>query len=400
MAENIYNGYTGKFRTKTSFTEKSNGKVPGIWEIAIDIGYSAVKVFSPNIIARFPSYARRVREEVNFSWGQPESCILYKDLDTGERWIVGETAQQLMADTDTSDSEASLYGRERYFSEMFRVITRAGLGVAMMENEYGSPGDDRIVVQTGLPDKYMSDESDIKDSISGKHHFALKVGKREEIIFNFTLGAEKDDIFVMSQPKGTLFSACITKDGKYTADAKDLLSSSVIVFDPGFGTLDVFPIRSGVVVRGETYPDLGMKRILQETTMKIKEKFKADIPVPAMQKYLALGTVRYYDRKTMSSKDYPFEDILKDASKQICEEAIVRLGEVLNLGEYNYMIVTGGTGAAWINMIRERFQGLDTLKIIQGNRTDELPFVYSNARGYYFYRYMKIAEDMRKASGK
>ncbi len=387
--------YTGNYRTKTNFMERNNGQISGAWEVAIDVGYSAVKVFSPNIVARFPSYAKRMGETVQFAWGYPENSILYRDNDTGMVWIIGEKAQELMSDTDTSDSEASLYGRERYFNDIFRVVTRAGLGVAMMDNKFGTPEGQKIVVQTGLPDKYMGDEQYLKDAMSGHHRFTLKVGKNDWKEYDFTL--DPKDVYVMSQPKGTLFSNCIDRDGKFHRDARTLLSSSVIVFDPGFGTLDIFPIMAGVVGHGETFPDLGMKRILQETTQKIKEKFGIDIPVPAMQKYLATGVVRYVDRKKMTSRDYPFADLLKSSSEEICEEAINRMCSVLNLGEFDYLIVTGGTGAAWFNMIRDRFKEFTTLKILQGNQNDNLPFVYSNARGYYFYRYNKLAGEMKKA---
>ncbi len=35
-----------------------NGFVPGKWGIAIDLGYSAVKQFSPVSVIRFPSYRK------------------------------------------------------------------------------------------------------------------------------------------------------------------------------------------------------------------------------------------------------------------------------------------------------------------------------------------------------
>lgn len=384
---------TSNYRTKTNFIKRNNGKIPGVWEIAIDVGYSAVKLFSPNTVARFPSYAKRVDSDFQYAGETPRTSILYKDLVTGEMWVVGEKAQDLMSVTDTTDSEASLYGRSRYDSDIFRIVTRVGLGIGMISNEFGSVEDDRIVVQTGLPEKYMGDEAELKESISGHHEFAIKIGSDDWQKFNFSL--ETSDIYVMSQPKGTLFSVCIDKNGHFHRNAAKYLSSSVIVFDPGFGTLDIFPILSGVVGHGETYQDLGMKRILQETTKLIKKEFDVDVPVPAMQKYLSTGTVRYVNKFT--SKEYAFGDLLGDATERICEEAILRMAGALNLGDYNYMIVTGGTGAAWFNQIKDKFKDFTTLEIIQGNQNDELPFVYSNARGYYFYRFNKLGKELKEA---
>lgn len=388
---------TSNFRTKTDFRRRNNGHIDGIWEVALDIGYSAVKLFSPNMVARFPSYAKRVDPNFSFAGETPDKSILYKDLSTGEMWLVGEVAQNIMTSGDTSDSEASLYGRERYSSAMFHVLAEVGLGLAMQTVELTdkngmpvtlSPGKDKIVVQTGLPEKYMDDEEDLKEALAGRHDFAIKIGDGAWDEYSFNL--ELKNVFVISQPKGSLFSVCISKNGQFHQDASKYLSSSVIVFDAGFGTLDIFPINSGVVGSGETFSDLGMKRILQETSKGIKDTYKVDIPVPAMQKYLSTGTVRYMDKKNFTSKEYGFGDILAEASEKICEEAITRTAGVLNLLDYNYLIVTGGTGAAWYNQITEKFKNFDTLQIIKGSQNDDLPFVYANVRGYYFYRFNKL----------
>ena len=377
---------TKKFRTKTKYMEVDNARVSGVREVAMDIGYSAVKIFSPNCVASFPSYAKRVDKNFSFAGAIPNEAILYRNTDTDELWLVGEVAQNMISAGDTSDSESSLYGRERYFSPMFRVISDCGIGIAMMTNQYGyKETSDEIVLQTGLPEKYMNDQSDLKDSLSGVHNFAIKIGSGEWKFFRENI--KQDNIFVISQPKGTLFSACIDNDGRFIPNAEKYLSSSIMVFDPGFGTLDLFPIISGVVQSGETYSDLGMKRVLQETSKLIKENYNIDIPVPSMQKCLETGTVRYINKRTFESKDYPFDKLLAEASNKVCEEAIMRMANAFNyMADFDYIIVTGGTGAAWLHNIEEKFKNM-TLQILHGNQNNEdLSFIYSNVRGYYMYR--------------
>ena len=388
---------TSNFRTKTSFITRNNGHIPGVWEIGIDYGYSAVKVFSPNSISRFPSYAMRVKADFSFIGETSKNSILYKDLETNEMWLVGEVAENIKKTGDTTDSESTLYGRDRWNNPMSRVLIETGLGLAMNRIELKSsdgssyvlePGNDKIVIQTGLPEEYMDDAEDVKDAFSGKHAFALKIADNEWK--NYTFEVSSDDVYVMSQPKGTLFSVCINKNGQFHPDARKYLQSSVIVFDAGFGTLDIFTIDSGTVGEGETYRDLGMKRILQETSQGIKNAFNVDIPVPAMQKALATGKVRHFDKKNFKATEYNFGDILAAANTRICDEAITRTASALNLIDYNYLIITGGTGAAWYNQIVEKFKDFDTLEIIKGSQNDDLPFVYSNVRGYYFYRFNKL----------
>jgi plasmid segregation protein ParM len=380
---------TDNFKTKTSFFDRENGTAGDKFLIALDIGYSAVKLFSENKIARFPSYARRVDKDFALLTEAPESMILYKNNETGEMWCVGETAQDLISVTDTSDSDAALYGRERYGNPMFNVIAEVGLGIGMMSNKYGSSEGKELVVQTGLPEKYLKMDKDILvDILAGKHNFQIKIGTNPWKAFDFYL--DSNQIYVMSQPKGTLFSIAITKDATWHPDAKKYLKSSLLVFDAGFGTLDLFPIKSSVIGQGETFADLGMKRVLQATSQSIMEQYKQEVPVSAMQKYLKTGKVRVIDRRRFTSKDVDFADMLYKANTEICNEAVDRMTNVIDIADYDYLVITGGTGAAWENTIKDRLKGLETLTILNGNQNDDLPMVYSNVRGYFMYRLLNL----------
>ena len=381
---------TKEFRTKTVFVERNNGDLPDVWEIALDIGYSSVKVFSPNMVAMFPSYAKKKNVERGTIGTLPKEFIRYKDLETGEMWLVGQAAQDNIELQDTSDSEAALYGRERYTDPMFAVIARTGLGIAMLENEYGVHGDRPICVQTGLPPEYMrGDKRLLVESLSGRHHFSLRLGWKKEVEFDFTIDPE--NVFVMSQPMGTLFSVAVDSNHQFVPNASDIFEKNTFVFDAGFGTLDPFPIKNHQLQKSETFPDLGMHQILKETCDEIYEKYGQEIPVHAMQRYLDRTTVRCFDQKTFASKDMPFDDILEEASNRICDMALNKIAQIYPLYEYDYFIVTGGTGAAWSKRIKERLKNMETLEIIDGGRNDDLPAVFANARGYYMYRYSKIA---------
>lgn len=109
-----------------------------------------------------------------------------------------------------------------------------------------------------------------------------------------------------------------------------------------------------------------------------------------MQKWLEVGTVPSFDRRTLSSSTHPFADILEKESYKVCDEALNTLADAVPLSSYEYMIITGGTGAAWLPRIEEKFKNLNTLTILHGNQNDGLPFVYSNVRGYYYYLYNTV----------
>lgn len=387
---------TKKFKTRTEFIKRKNISKEDTWEVAIDLGYSSVKLFSPNIVAAFPSFAIKAHEdEIQFITKAPDEAIIYKDLETDETWLVGELAQSSLSINDTSNSANVLYSRDRYSDPMFKVITRVGLGIACTDNEYGEVGGKKVVIQTGLPEKYLGiDDTLLKEFLSGTHRFALKIGASNWKIFSIQV--DPNDIFIMSQPKGTLFSVCVDNNGNLT-ETKDVLASSCVVFDPGFGTFDMFMIQNGRTVGGETFPDLGMRRVLEETSSLIQENFGVAIPVPAMQPFLSSGIIKKADRRTFKSVEYPFDRLLAKANNSVCNEAIERMINSIGFDNlvqfYKYIIITGGTSAAWEHNIKERFSALNSLKIINGNQNDNLSFIYSNVRGYYLYRHMMLSKN-------
>lgn len=382
---------TSLFRTRTEYIPSLNKKKKGYWEAAVDIGYSGVKVFSPNVIATFPSYAVKVDKNFGFIGETPQNAVLYHSLDTDEYWLVGAAAENSINSRDTAANDSNiLYSRDRYNSPLFRVLVEAGLGITCMSNEKMQFNQqDELVVQTGLPEKYLSEDSEyMKDVFEGTHRFTVKIGSRSEQ--KFSLSIARKNVNIMSQPKGTLFSICTLSDGMFHRDAKRYLSSSIMVIDGGFGTLDIFPIRSGIVQEGETYGDLGMRRVLEETSKEIRQKYNVYVPVPAMQKALETGKVKFTDRKKFISRDYPFGELLEKAERDVFEEAVSRINNAFDLSEYSYIVVTGGTGEAWLPLIRDRFKDFEGMQVLSGNQNDGLSFIYSNVRGYYYYRYNRI----------
>ena len=378
-----------KFKTRTLFKQRNNGDTGEKWCVALDIGYSAVKLFSPNIVAMFPSYAKK--ETSNYIGQVGSDVILYKNLDTGECWTVGHDAQERIDIRDTDESEASLYSRERYMSPMFKVLVETGIGIGSLKLKGNAPNGRDIFVQTGLPPKYLkADREMLTDIIKGRHHFSISMGGGAEQVFDFEI--KEEDVDIIAQPMGTLFSVMMDNNHEFVEDADKFFSGNVLVFDPGFGTLDVFPIRKHHVEPSETFDTLGMKAVLKETADAINEEYGQDVTVPAMQKYLDRGVFRYRKRVNgkMVTEDIEFDEILSEKNKKICMEALAKLEQIVPLAEYDCLIITGGTSAAWKDYIHEYFSEMSTLKIIDGNQNDDLPMVFANVRGYYMYRYQKL----------
>ena len=260
--------------------------------------------------------------------------------------------------------------------------------MGLTENEYGSPKGKKLVLQTGLPPKYLeSDAGILKEAFAGSYDFDIKVGAEDWQHFGFEL--TESNIHVMSQPMGTLVSVAIDKDGRSTQDAERIYKSRTLIFDPGFRTTDTCLLKGiGGADKGcyETFTEVSMLMVLQKTSDEIFEKYKKRIPVPAIQSYLEKGTVEIINKRNFTSSSVDFSEILEEKNKEVCEEAIAKLCEVYNyFEEIDYLVLTGGTGAAWSNLIRDKLQGMETLTILSGNRNENLPHIFSNVRGYYYY---------------
>lgn len=376
---------TTDFSTQTLFLPRKNASTGKYWGIALDIGYSAVKGMAPNHTFCFPSFAR-LAPGANLSIGEraPED-IQYRN-EHGEVWNVGMTAQNSLTSSDSNDSVQSLYGRNRYSSAMFIVIARVGMAMGLLKNEFGAPGDKPIFLQTGLPPAYLNaDAVELKESLAGHHEFEVRIGNGDWQKFVFDLPEE--NIKVMAQPMGSFFSAAFSSDGKQLPSAKKLFSSNLLIFDAGFGTVDIYSIRNRQIESSQSFDDCGMKAVLTRTSDAIAKKFGVTVPVHTMQKNLRDGCIRVFSRKKKTSEDKPFADLLEQASKDVCQNAIERLDSAYNaLLDYDYLLVTGGTGAAWQDYIMDSYAGMQHLKIITGSQNENLSHVFSNVRGYYLYQ--------------
>ena len=339
---------------------------------------------SPNGFFSFPSVAVKVPYgTADSTFGKlSNSSIAYRD-DKGNEYLIGEDAEKELKGNDSATS--ILYTRDRYNHEEFLVISEVGLGLGAMENQYGAPAKSTYHVMTGLPPEYMEeDEPIIKEVFSGSHKFSLKLGNKAEWI-EFNISLKQDNIKVMAQPMGSLISIATDANGGMTEKAKDYMSSNILIFDPGFGTLDTFEIRNHRLGSNKTWANLGMRRVLQETVDELKKKYSVNTTVSSLEVDLDKGYVVVADKRTHASKKQEFAEILENANRKICEDALNAIDSCYDyLSQYDYLVIAGGTGAAWEKLIRERYKAMETLTIINANVNDSnMDSIFSNVRGYY-----------------
>ncbi len=377
------------FRTRTIYEKTPANGRDDKWIIGLDVGYSAVKGMTANSLFCFPYYAKKIPKDRISLKGAEATDIKYRD-SSGTTWVVGNLAYNEASDADVTDSEAELYGPRRFNSDIFKVSTAVGLAMGLDVNSFGNPAGKELVVQTGLPPKYIkSYERDLKESIARHYVFDLQIGGGNWKHYDFEI--KKSNVYVIAQPLGALISASIDKRGKGTPQSKNFFSSNVLVFDPGFGTVDDYTVHNGNVISDETYTDMGMCEIFRRTCNYIYDTYGFEVSIPELQNRLTAGTIKITDKKAMKSQMFDFNEILEKNCIEVCEEVIEKMKSVHDFfSKTDYIIATGGTYEAWKDHFNKIFADMEGLTIVPANINDTtISNIFSNVRGYYYYRLNK-----------
>lgn len=380
-----------KIRTKQESKAFTNPK--GKKQIlAIDIGYSSVKLYHENGCTCFPAYAKKLEGDILIADSQD---ILYRENKDSDVFIIGYNAQNMASYIDATDSETELYGRKRYTSNSFKALFRAALALSIKNKD-----NREIAIQTGLPSAfYKGDTPTIQKVMSGEHSFDLKIGTENWQHFSFSINEE--NVSVMPQPLGTFYSVMTLNDGTMSngksegliPSAKELLYKNVLVMDIGFGTFDFYGTknRTAETDKKVSKNDVGMKAVLTEVSKEIMDTYSVDIPVPSLQKCLETGYIEVFDEETLTSDYKSIKEIVDKANEIVFERAFEQAKTATSAFQgYDFIIITGGTGEAWFDKFAEKLKGLKTVKLLRGNINDHYSMIYSNVRGYYMYRYQKM----------
>lgn len=375
---------TKTVRTKQEIIAKRNLSLPKKWVLGIDAGFSSLKGFAPNKYFCFPSFAHKLDTELQFP---NERDIFYRD-ESGT-YLVGASAQNQIGSDDTNETETELYARNRYSNKKFKIVIATGMAIGISENVYSKKNDEQeIVIQTGLPTAYIAkDKKSIIKAFSDHYVFELKIGMGNWK--KYDIQVKPENVFVMPQPAGTLYSVVVDENGHNLPDAKDFFSKNILIADVGFGTFDPYGLINRKLVLKESLSNIGMRRILSETSALIRDLYGEDIRVPAMQRYLEKGYINVLDEETMRTESVNLAPLLEKASDIVFQEAVSSLKNMTNfMRDYDILIPTGGTCSLWMDKFMEYFKGMKPLSVIPGNRNDKLPLLYSNVRGYYMFCFM------------
>lgn len=365
---------TKSFATRAEWKKADNPKKEGKHIIGLDLGYSGAKGFYENGYFCIPNFSAPITEDLFGSLHDGD--IVYENLKTKKKYFVGKAAIESLESGSVVD-ESAMLDRNHYLSAEYLVLVHTSIGMALWDTK--TDGTD-VVIQTGLPPAYLrEDEPLIRSVLEGEHIYKLTIGN-ESRRFHYTL--RHDNVDVMRQPMGTYYSVVFGPDGKPTQRLGQFMKSNIIIFDGGFGTLDKFIIKNrGRQSVSDTEPQLGMKRVFSEARDMIEKDFNVSISIPAMQNCLETGMFQKIDRIALKTNEYPVNKYIEQANEMVREEAFDYIKN--DLASAQFLIMSGGTGAAWYDYFCERTKFLKNLQVLEGNYGSGLLGIYSNARGYY-----------------
>lgn len=370
------------FAPRTDFRKENHPVSDKAFILGLDLGYSAVKCFYEKGVFCVPNFVREIRGEIVGQLGK--SDIIYIN-ENNRTYAVGDKALKSLKHGETV-KETGLYGRNHYIAPEFLIMFRTALGLAMWDRE---ESDTRpVYIQTGLPPAYLTeDEAYLRSIIEGHHEFQLRKGE-ETRTFAVTIDSKQVDVII--QPMGTLFSIGTSEDGKNQTKVLHYLNSKILIFDGGFGTLDTYLLRNGSAEAKDTDETLGMRRVLSEARNAILRdhpNIKAAISIPEMQECLNTGRYIYVDKINMREEVIDITSYIWQANNMVREEAFNNYKDMFT--DVDYIVMTGGIGAAWCKYFSDRLRGL-SVTVVPGNDQCNLPYIYANARGYFMARYGQI----------
>lgn len=371
-----------KFRTRQEFKIKTNPKDKDYYVIGLDAGYSGMKVFYENGYFCFPSFVRQMTSDtIEMS---EEDDILYEDVETGERYMVGRTAQKMVNSLSTNDTDGELFSRKRYNNEKFKILLNTAIGLAI-ENKKDNK---EIFIQTGLPSSYLeADTKHLVKALAKPVKFRIKKGsgKWSGVI---EIGIDPKNIDVKAQPCGSMYSVLITSDGNFIPHTNKILNSNTLVMDIGFRTYNYYGVKTREIVCKDSIDNIGMRMVMQEVSRMIRDEYDEDIRIQALQNVLDKGYFTCVDDDKLEQTDHSVKEILKKANEIVFARAMKQAKAATNsFRDYEYIIITGGTGEAWYEDIKDYLSKMK-FHILPGNVNDPIPFIYSNVRGYYLFRYI------------
>ena len=332
--------------------------------IAVDPGFDTIKVIANGKFFKFPFNIEKTDEKKISNMTVAEDFILYKNNDN-ETWRIGQYARELIFEKkdsyDVEEKMKSFYSEKRFVSDEFTIGLRSAIAIAIDKlNLYGLINNITIFIMVALPHSVRDNYStQVKSILSGRHKYYLRLGKEDHREYSYSI--DENNIFTVSQTVASILGETSDDEGNIDEDKFYYLSDGpTLVIDGGFYTIgEVAVDRGGSIDEEKTFSDTdhAMKNINIEITKEI-EKQRPDIKYYVIEYLMSKndGKVKYL--KDGKADIIDLNILKKEKIKEMSEKFIESLNRKYNcLLDFNYVLVTGGTGANYYEYLKEYYVG-------------------------------------------
>lgn len=360
--------------------------------IAVDPGFDSMKVVANGKLFKFPFNVVETDERKMSDYKLRDSFMLYQD-DLGGTYRVGEYAREILFDNKSNVD--SFYTTERFVSNEFKIGLETAIGIAIKKNGFlPRQGDLDIHLIIALPhacrDKY---ESTVKGSASGHHKYMLRLGTEKPCRFSYKI--EEANVKIISQTIAAMLGETSDDDGYVDEDKYQFISEGpTLVLDGGYYTMGMVVIsRSGIVDEEKTESDTkhAMANVNEAIVSQVRE-VRQDITHYSVEYLLNVdnGILKYIDSKTGKAAKLDLRQLRQEKIVEVCNSLIEYLNARYNrLLDFNFVMVTGGTGACFyphlLEYYNQRDQFLDNTMVLTSSQLNGVnnPIEYAIAIGAY-----------------
>lgn len=339
-----------------------NGDSKSAGIVAIDTGYSAVKIYSevagtPRTLI-FPSVtgdAQFADDFLGAEEGAASDFIVELSFEPGAILNVGETAVRLNRGGETTTD------REEFTRSYNPALTIAGLARFIHEKKLPPP--ETIVV--GLPINFYSAYRDpLAKSLTGEH--TVKLYRRDKSVraeITFTI----ERVLVLPQGYGSYLSFALDADGKKIPER--LKPTAVI--DGGEKTIDIACAEGRYVDEYSKSIPSSLDAVYHIMQREIDAKHDDFLSRSEIEAYIR--SERPYIAGNGQQLD--LNQIRQDILQRQTPEIINRIQETIRPMRPTQILVTGGSGELLYEPLKRVFPHAEMVK----------PAVFSNAIGFYKY---------------
>ncbi|MGN0144486.1 MAG: hypothetical protein ACI398_05845 [Clostridium sp.] len=332
--------------------------------IAVDPGFDTIKVVANGKFFKFPFNTEKTDEKKISNMSVADDFILYRNKDN-ETWRIGQYARELIFEKkDSSDIEEKMknfYSEKRFVSDEFTIGLRTAIAMAIDKlNLYESLSNITIYIMVALPHSVRDNYStQVKSVLSGNHDYYVRIGKEYEEEYSFFI--EENNIFTVSQTVASILGETSDDEGNIDEDKFYYLSDGpTLVIDGGFYTIgEVAVDRGGSIDEEKTFSDT--EHAMKNINMEIAKELESQRP-----------DIKYYVIEYLMSKNDGKIKYLKDGKAEVIELNVLKKEKIKemsqrfieslnkkynNLLDFNYVLVTGGTGARYYEHLVEYYVG-------------------------------------------